>query len=318
MLSKEKIKDLEKQGYRLVGRHSAVKVCEWAKKAIVCEDVCYKNTFYGIKSWRCVQMTPALTACTHRCQWCWRDIGFTEPKFSGKIDDPEFIIETCIKAHIKYSEGFGGNKKTDALRYYESKRPLHFAISLSGEPTLYPKLPELIKELGKRNITSFLVTNGTNPDMLNKLLKNKTQPTQIYVTLPAPDEKTYEKACKPLIKYGWKRIKESLLLLKKFKRSTIRLTLVKGINMIEPELYAELIKKSRPLFVECKAYMFVGYSQQRLEIKNMPLHEELNDFAKKIAKHSGYRIVDEKKNSRVVLMMKENSKGRTLKVATSK
>lgn len=311
MLSKEKIKDLEKQGYRLVGNHSAVKVCEWAKRAITCEDVCYKNTFYGIESWRCVQMTPALTACTHRCQWCWRDIGFTESKFKGKVDDPGFIIENCIKAQIKYSEGFGGNRKTDSVRYYESKRPLHFAISLSGEPTLYPRLPELIKELKRRKITSFLVTNGTNPEMLKKLLK--MQPTQLYITLPAPDEETYVECCSPLIKYGWKRINESLSLLKKFRRSTIRLTLVKNINMIKPELYAELIKKYKPLFAECKAYMFVGYSQQRLEIKNMPVHEEVKEFAKKIAKLSGYKIIDEKENSRVVLLMKKDFKGRKMK-----
>lgn len=304
MLSKEKKKDLENQGYRLVGNHSAIKVCEWAKKALLCKDVCYKNTFYGIQSWRCVQMTPSLTACTHRCQWCWRDIGFTEPKFSGKVDAPKLIVEKCIKEQIKYLDGFGGNKKTDAVRHYESKRPLHFAISLSGEPTLYPRLPELIKELKKRKITSFLVTNGTNPEMLKKLIKN--QPTQLYITLPAPDEKTYLKCCLPLIKGGWKKINESLSLLKKFKRPTIRLTLVKGINMAKPELYAELIKKSRPLFVECKAYMFVGYSQQRLEIGNMPHHKEVREFAREIAKHSGYKMVDEKENSRVVLMMKKN------------
>ena len=69
--------------------------------------------------------------------------------------------------------------------------PKHFAFSLSGEPTFYPRLPELIDELKKRNITSFLVTNGTNPEMLKKLIEHP--PTQLYLTLPAPDEETYKK-----------------------------------------------------------------------------------------------------------------------------
>ena len=29
------------------------------------------------------------------------------------------------------------------------KQPLHFAISLTGEPTMYPRLPELIDEIKK-------------------------------------------------------------------------------------------------------------------------------------------------------------------------
>jgi len=284
MIPKLKKKDLEKQGYRLVGSHSAIKVCLWTKKCIRNEDVCYKNTFYGINSNRCVQMTSSLFFCNHRCLHCWRDIDFTLPKWKGPVDSPNKIIDGCIKAHIEYLQGFGGNPKTNKKKFKESLKPLHFAISLSGEPTFYPKLPELIKELRKRKISSFLVTNGTNPEMLKKLLEKKAQPTQLYITLPAPDEKTYKKVCRPLIKNGWKKILESLKLIKKFKRSVIRLTLVKNLNMIKPEKYAELIEKAKPKFVEAKAYVWVGYSKQRLGIENMPRHPEIMKFAKKILK----------------------------------
>ncbi len=311
MISEQRKKDLERQGYRLVGGHSAVKACLWTKKAIKAEGFCYKNTFYGIQSHRCVQMTPALDVCTHRCLWCWRDIDFTEPKWSGKIDNAKDIVDGCIKEYLKSLEGFGGNKKTNRDNYRESLRPLHFAVSLSGEPTFYPKLPELINEIKKRGMTAFLVTNGTNPSMLKKLIKN--QPTQLYLTLAAPDEETYIKACNPLIKDSWKKINESLLLIKKFKRSTIRMTLVKNLNMIKPEKYAELIEKAKPEFVEAKAYMWVGYSRQRLGMEDMPLHEEIKEFAKAIADHSSYKIIDEKKESRVVLLMRKDKKDRIIK-----
>jgi len=313
MLSELKKKDLEKQGYRLVGNHSAIKICLWTKKSIRNEDVCYKNTFYGISSHRCVQITPCMHVCSHRCSHCWRDIDFTLPKWKGPVDDPKDIIDGYIKAHIKYLQGFGGNPKTNRKKYPEALKPKHFAISLSGEPTFYPKLPELIKELKKRKITSFLVTNGTNPAMLKKLLEKKIQPTQLYITLPAPDEQTYKKICNPLIKDGWKKILHSLKLLKKFKRSVIRLTLVKNINMLKPEKYAELIEKSKPLFVEAKSYMWVGFSKQRLGIENMPLHPDIVKFAKKIAKNSSYKIIEEKKESRVILLMKKDFKGRKMK-----
>ena len=32
---------------------------------------CYKHTFYGITSYQCMEMTPAL-ACANRCVFCWR------------------------------------------------------------------------------------------------------------------------------------------------------------------------------------------------------------------------------------------------------
>jgi len=300
MIAKIKKKDLQKQGYRLIGSHSAVKVCEWTKKSLRGDDVCYKEKFYDTKCHRCVQMTPALNFCSHRCVWCWRDIDFTKPKFKGKIDDPKFIVDECIKEFSKALEGYHGYDKVDLKKLKQVCKPQQFAISLSGEPTLYPKLPELISELKKRKINSFLVTNGTNPEMLEKLIK--AQPTQLYITLAAPDEETYTKICSPLIKDGWKKILKSLELSSKFKRNVFRLTLVKGVNMEDILGYAELIKKYKPKKIECKAYMHVGYSRQRLEINNMPYHTDILKFAKKLVKLTKYKIIDEKKASRVVLL----------------
>ena len=305
---KNKLNDLEKQGYRFVGRHSAVKVCEWCRKALRGEDVCYKGDFYGIKSWQCVQMTPCFQVCTHRCIFCWRDINFTAPKWSGKADDPEFIIDECMKEHVKYLKGFGGNEKRNVQRYEEMHSPKHFAISLSGEPTFYPKLPELILGLHKRGLSSFLVTNGTNPKMLEKLLAKKAYPTQLYITLPAPNEKTYLETCRPLAKGTWKKLLKSLEILKKFPRTTIRLSIVKDYNMTDADGYAELIKKAAPDFVEVKAYMWVGYSRTRLGITAMPRHSEVKEFAEKIAAKTGYTPAGEKLISRIVLLAKDGKK----------
>lgn len=299
----QKLKELlKKQHYKFAGSHTAVKICEWTKKSLRDEDVCFKEKFYGIRSHLCCQMSPAINFCSHSCLFCWRpteyNLGF---KFKA-TDEPKDIINNCIEAQRKLLNGFWGNPKANKKKLKEAQNPKMFAISLSGELTFYKKLPELIKELHKRKIISFLVTNGTNPAMLKKLIKH--QPTQLYITLPAPDEETYVKVCRPLIKNGWKRINESLKLLKRFKRNVIRLTLVKDVNMINPEKYAFLVKKYKPRYVECKAYMFVGYSQKRLRKENMPSYEEIKGFAKEIAKNCGYEVKDEKKESRVVLLAK--------------
>jgi len=313
MISAAKKKDLEKQGYRMAGDHSAIKACLWCKKSMLNTGHCYKQAFYNIYSHRCVQMTPSLPCCTLRCRWCWRDIEHTKPAWIGPIDSPKKIIEECIRQHVKLLQGFGGNEKSDIKKYSEAQKPLHFAISLAGEPTLYPKLPELIKELKRQGISSFLVTNGTSPEMLEKL--RKSPPTQLYITLPAPNKKVFEQMCSPLIKNAWKKILESLKVMKELKkktRTTIRLTLAKNNNMLLPEEYAKLIALAEPLFVECKAYMFVGYSKKRMSQEDMPLHDEIKEFAEQLAKHGMYKIIDEQPASRVVLLMKKDSRKRKL------
>jgi tRNA wybutosine-synthesizing protein 1 len=54
--------------------------------------------------------------------------------------------------------------------------------------------------------------------------------------------------------------------------------------------------------VEPKAYVFVGASRERLSIENMPSHETVKDFGKRLATKLGYDTVDEKTDSRVLLL----------------
>ncbi len=291
---------LEKQQYNIVGDNSAVKICNWTKKSLRDEDFCYKQKFYGIKSHLCCQIAPSANFCQQSCLFCWRPIEHTEGIKMKEFDKPEDIIRGVIEGQRKLLSGFGGNEKVNKKKFKEAQNPKQFAISLAGEPTLYPELDKLVNELNKIG-TTFVVSNGLNPKIIKKI-----KPTQLYVSLDAPNEEIYKKTCRPSVKYGWKKLMESLSLLKNIERSTIRVTLVKGLNMIYPEQYAELIKKSSPKFVELKAYMNVGYSKQRLDIKAMPRHPEIMEFAEEISKKSGYKIVDEKKESRVVLLMKED------------
>jgi tRNA wybutosine-synthesizing protein 1 len=238
---------------------------------------------------------------------CWRPVELTSLKLEGnKIDKPKELIKKCIEAQRKMLTGFGGNEKANKRKLKEAQEPMQFAISLIGEPTLYPYLAELILELRKQGKTSFLVTNGLYPDKLLELKEKKALPTQLYISLNSPNWKMYEEWHKSKLKDAWQRFNESLEIIKKLDtRRVVRMTLVKDLNICYEKEYSELIKKAMPDFVEVKAFMSVGSSRKRLGYEKMPSHTEIREFAEKLVKElGGYKILDEKRESRVVLIGK--------------
>jgi tRNA wybutosine-synthesizing protein 1 len=298
---------LKKQKYHRVGNHSAVKRCKWFYEALTGGRSCYKQKFYGIKSHQCIQMSPALFNCTQQCLFCWRaqngdlNISFDEMQLP-EWDRPETIVEGILKAQSKILSGYKGHLKTDPEKFREAHRPRHVAISLTGEPTLYEPLGELIQTLHSRNLTTFLVSNGNLPEKLSKL---SHEPTQLYISLCASNKEIFKKVCRPQLPDAWERLNESLSFLPSFRCPTvIRSTLVRDLNMQDIEGYAKLIEKAKPTYVEAKAYMHVGFSSLRLGFDNMPSHAEVRAFASALAEKTGYHVLDESIDSRVVLLSK--------------
>jgi len=306
----EKVKNvLKKQHYGLVGEHSAIQVCRWTKKSLLDEGCCYKEQFYGIKSHLCCQMSPSAFVCQNKCLHCWRPIEICENIKIKEIDEPKKIIEDCIAQQKKLLIGFKGNKKINLKKFKEAQNPNQFAISLIGEPTLYPKIEELILELRKQGKTSFLVTNGLNPDKLLEMQEKNALPTQLYLSLNSPNKEEYEKWHNSSLKNSWEVFNKTLRLFPKLKtRKVIRMTLVKDLNMDEKFLedYAKLILIANPNFIEVKGYMSVGFARQRLGYEKMPFHKDINEFSKKLLKFlPEFKFLDEKVESRVVLLGKD-------------
>ena len=83
---------LTKQGYKIVGSHSGVKLCRWTKAMLRGRGGCYKHTFYGIVSYQCMEATPSL-ACANKCVFCWRHhdnpVGTS---FRWEMDEPELLL----------------------------------------------------------------------------------------------------------------------------------------------------------------------------------------------------------------------------------
>ena len=290
--TKEKLK---KQGYHLVA-HGAVKPCLWLRRSIRGGEQCYKNHFYGISSHRCVQMTPTLL-CNHRCLHCWRPID-EMPRAPGEWIEPAELLDGVLFEQQRLISGYGGAPETtDPARLEEAKSPAHVAISLMGEPTLYPMIGELVEEVKRRGMTAFLVTNGTNPEVVGEV-----RPTQLYISLNAPDEETYLKVSNPVSNL-WGRFLESLERMKESQARTVtRLTLARNLNMKDPAGYAKLIEVAEPDFVEVKAYMHLGSSRKRLGRDSMPSHDEVMEFARELSEILGYPLKDHVPLSRVALL----------------
>ena len=93
----------------------------------------------------------------------------------------------------------------------------------------------------------------------------------------------------------WENIQTSLSLLQNKEdegvRTAIRTTLVKG--------------KASPRFVEIKGYMYLGYSRMRLPETAVPAMDEIRTFARAVAQHADYQILDENAPSRVVCLVRK-------------
>lgn len=292
--------ELAGQGYQLTGRHSAVKLCYWTRQSLVHGRDCYKGRFYGIESHRCLQMSPAIDSCNLHCRFCWRSQGWENDSMMPEYDDPDVLLERSIEAQRRILSGFKGEAGVSRDRWEESQSPRHVAISLTGEPTLYPKLNRFLELCEERGITSFLVTNGTNPDGLRAL---DPLPTQLYVSVTAPNAEVFRRLTLPTDPHAWDRLKESLSIVRDLRtRRVLRHTLVRGWNLGWVDQYAELDQLGRPDFIEPKGYVYMGRSRQRLGRDHVPAHEEIRGFAHALSGRTGYPILDESPESKVLLL----------------
>ncbi|MHB1869073.1 MAG: radical SAM protein, partial [Nitrososphaerales archaeon] len=212
--------------------------------------------------------------------------------------------------------------------HLEAANPKHVAISYDGEPTMYTRLGELISEFRKRKISTFLVTNGTFPERIKALKDAGSLPTQLYVTMAAPDKETYLRVCSSVKPYfpvhedHWERLNKTLSMLSSLDcRTVIRITSVRGVNMINCEGYREKVQKANPNFLEVKGFSIsgnapriserlgqtdIGYKDSSLlknALKYAPTHDEMFDFAKKISDDFRvFPLINQSELNRQVLM----------------
>jgi len=303
------VQQLKKAKYG-VADHSTVELCHWTKKSFKHEGSCYKHKFYGISTHRCMEFSPAGMHCENRCVYCWRPMEFydslkMEPE---KVAEPQEILTKLMEERKKLIMGYYGDSRNDKQRLDESLLPSHYAISLSGEPTMYPKLPELIKYLKSLEATKsiFLVTNGQEPDMIQRLQDEDALPTQLYLSTNAADYDSFLKINKPKYDDSWQRWNKTLEMLKHLDtRTVLRITLIRNYNDQKEMIpaFSSMLKQASPHFIEIKSYMHIGRSTNRLEHSNMLEMDEIRKFSEEIAKQSKiFSVMDESLVSRIVIL----------------
>jgi len=296
-----------------VYNHSAVELCHWTKKSFATGESCYKHKFYGISTHRCMEMTPTAMNCENRCIYCWRPTEFydTLEMPLDLVDEPDSIVHHLMAERKKLIDGYFGNKNNDMRKLRESLFPAHYAISLSGEPTMYPKLPALIKYLKtlKETKSIFLVTNGQEPEMLRRLEREDALPTQVYLSTNASDKKMFHKINRPLREDAWERWNESLAWLSHVNtRTVLRMTLIRDYNDSKvADEFAKLMSSGNPHFIELKSYMHIGMSTQRLEADRMLEMSEVREFSARLCeKLPNFEVMDESEISRIVVLQNKS------------
>ena len=306
------LQQLKKAKYGIAD-HSTVELCHWTKKSFRNEGSCYKHQFYGISTHRCMEFSPAGMHCENRCVYCWRPMEFYDSLEMDpqKVAEPKDLVSKLMEERRRLIMGYYGGSKNNKKKLDESLLPQHYAISLSGEPTMYPKLPELIKYIKELPTTKsiFLVTNGQEPEMIQRLKDEDALPTQLYLSTNAADIDSFLKINRPKYKDSWERWNKTLEMLKSLDtRTVIRITLIRDYNTNEVMIpsFAQMARKASPHFIEVKSYMHIGRSRNRLERENMLEFDEVKHFATELARQSEiFSVMDESFISRIVVLQNQ-------------
>ena len=217
-------------------------------------------------------------------------------------------MSKLMEERRKLIVGNFGDKRQDTQKIEESLIPSHYAISLSGEPTMYPKLPGLIKYLKSLEATKsiFLVTNGQEPEMIQRLADEDALPTQLYLSTNASDYDSFLKINRPKYDDSWERWNKTLEMLADLDtRTVLRVTLINNWNNSEKMIssYGSIFEKSNVNFIEIKSYMHIGRSTNRLEYENMVEMDDVRKFSEQIRKKSDrFEVMDESEISRIVVL----------------
>ncbi|EMP41075.1 tRNA wybutosine-synthesizing protein 1 like protein [Chelonia mydas] len=123
-----------------------------------------------------------------------------------KMDQPEMILREAIENHQSLIKQFKGVPGVRVDRFEEGMVVKHCALSLVGEPIMYPEINTFLKLLHRHNISSFLVTNAQFPVEI----RNLEPVTQLYVSVDASTKESLKKIDRPLFKDFWQRFLDSL------------------------------------------------------------------------------------------------------------
>lgn len=133
-----------------------------------------------------IAATVFLCGCNFRCPWCY---------------SAELVLPEKIKLQPKISA-------EEFFSFLEERKGLLEGVVIcGGEPTIHPELPEFIKKIKDLGYLVKLDTNGSNPKMLKKLIKEK------LIDYVAMDAKLPKEKYKKILGVEPKKIDQSIKIL---------------------------------------------------------------------------------------------------------
>lgn len=160
--------------------------------------------------------------CNFRCHFCY---------------NPMLVLpQTGKDVEIEKEKGFSPLSTEDLFLFLRERYGrLEGVVITGGEPTIHPDLPEFIKQVKEIGYLVKLDTNGTNPQMLQELIKAKLI-DYIAMDLKAPLLK-YEKTVN--VKLDWENIQKSVkIIIESGLPYEFRTTVVPGL--LEKEDFEEM------------------------------------------------------------------------------
>ncbi len=204
-----------------------------------------------------IACTIFLFGCNFRCPYC---------------HNPELIDINLAKEVKTYSE----NEVLSFLK--ENKNFLGGVCITGGEPTLNEELPEFIRKIKVVGYAVKLDTNGTNPEMLEKLLKQKLV-DYVAMDFKAPIEK-YEKVVNA--KVNLENIKKSINIIRNFPDYEFRITilpkLISRADLLKIAKYLKESKANKKFFLQ--DFRAEKCFDKSLEKEKPYLEEEMHEFLK--------------------------------------
>ncbi|MCD6125036.1 anaerobic ribonucleoside-triphosphate reductase activating protein [bacterium] len=181
----------------------------------------------------------------------------------------------CIFCHnyhlIPKKEGNFSLEST--IGFIEKRRLLIDGIVISGgEPTLHEDLPEFCRKIKRLKLLIKLDTNGTNPDLLEFLIRKKLV-NYVAMDIKAPFDK-YEKIIRT--KFPMEKIKKSIKIIKSSNiphefRTTIHSSL---LNLEDLKDILQIVGKKH------KYYLQLANPTERFNVPNQFTKNFLQEFIK--------------------------------------
>jgi pyruvate formate lyase activating enzyme len=181
-----------------------------------------------------VACTVFLAGCNFRCPWCYSS---------------ELVLPEKIKKQKRIS-------KQDFFKFLKSRKGLLDGVVIcGGEPTINKDLFGFIKQIKKLGYLVKLDTNGSNPEILKKLIKQKLI-DYVAMDVKAVLGKEYKRATGG--RANLNNIKKSINLIKNSGIDyEFRTTIVPGIH--SKENIIKMAKQIGPV----KAYFLQGFRAEK-------------------------------------------------------